>query len=169
MAQHQLLSTGAGFLEQVRVPVTALGAGSQGSIAPCLRCNVNQNFPGEVALASHDSPTVGEDVVITNKESQNLHAELLLHQLAVAFGSDGSTAQGARVVRQFLLNAGIDPGDFVFYDGSGMSGHDSSSRRAPSRSCCNSRRRSHGLPPTSHPFLSAAWMAHWNRASRSRR
>ena len=130
VARHQFTTATAGFLEQARAPITALGAGSAAAIAPCLRCNVNQSVPGQTVLASHASATVAEDVVITNKESQNLHAELLLHHLAVAFGSDGSTAQGARVIRQFLTNSGIDPGDFVFYDGSGMSGHDLVTPRA---------------------------------------
>jgi D-alanyl-D-alanine carboxypeptidase/D-alanyl-D-alanine-endopeptidase (penicillin-binding protein 4) len=83
------------------------------------------------ALATHRSPTLAEDVTVTNKVSQNLHAELLLHHLAVTFGDpstpltdNGSTPQGVRVVRQFLLNAGLDKDDFVFFDGSGLSGHD---------------------------------------------
>ena len=43
----------------------------------------------------------------------------------------GSTAQGARVVRAFLTtDAGIDPDDFVFFDGSGLSGHDLVTPRA---------------------------------------
>jgi D-alanyl-D-alanine carboxypeptidase/D-alanyl-D-alanine-endopeptidase (penicillin-binding protein 4) len=33
-------------------------------------------------------------------------------------------------VRQFLLRAGVDPDDFVFYDGSGLSGHDLVTPRA---------------------------------------
>ena len=78
----------------------------------------------------HTSPTVIEDIVVTNKTSQNLHAELLLHQLGKAYGSDGSTAQGVRMVRQFLLNAGIDKDDFAFFDGSGLSGHDLVTPRA---------------------------------------
>ena len=42
-------------------------------------------------------------------------------------------AQGARVVRAFLLNAGLDPNDFVFYDGSGLSSHDLVTPRATAR------------------------------------
>ena len=78
----------------------------------------------------HPSWTLLEDVVVTNKESQNLHAELLLRQLGKAYGRDGSIAQGARVVHQFFLNAGVDQDDFVFYDGSGLSGHDLVTPRA---------------------------------------
>jgi D-alanyl-D-alanine carboxypeptidase/D-alanyl-D-alanine-endopeptidase (penicillin-binding protein 4) len=65
-----------------------------------------------------------------NKASQNLHAELLLRLLGKVHGLDGSFAQGSRVVRQFLLNAGVDGGDFFFYDGSGMSPEDRIAPRA---------------------------------------
>jgi D-alanyl-D-alanine carboxypeptidase/D-alanyl-D-alanine-endopeptidase (penicillin-binding protein 4) len=69
-------------------------------------------------------------VTVTNKVSQNLHAELYLRLLGRLEGEDGSIAQGARVVRQFLIGAGIDPGDFLFFDGSGMSGEDLITPRA---------------------------------------
>jgi serine-type D-Ala-D-Ala carboxypeptidase/endopeptidase (penicillin-binding protein 4) len=104
-------------------------------------------FPGPVAthgetaaeetvLARHVSAPLAEDVGVTNKLSLNLHAELLLRRLGVAAGTDGAIAQGspgaqgARVVRQFLVGAGVDPDDFVFYDGSGLSGHDLVTPRA---------------------------------------
>ncbi len=44
--------------------------------------------------------------------------------------NDGSIAAGARVVRQFLISAGVDPGDFVFFDGSGLSPQDLITPRA---------------------------------------
>ena len=69
-------------------------------------------------------------MMLTNKISQNLHAELFLHQLGAAFGN-GSTLSGARVVRTFLTQrAGVDPEDFIFFDGSGLSGHDLVTPRA---------------------------------------
>ena len=90
--------------------------------------------PFDVAvMGSHISPIVGDDVVVTNKVSQNLHAELLLHQLGAALGEDGSTAQGARVVRAFLEHMGMDKDDFLFFDGSGLSGHDLVTPRATAR------------------------------------
>jgi D-alanyl-D-alanine carboxypeptidase/D-alanyl-D-alanine-endopeptidase (penicillin-binding protein 4) len=85
---------------------------------------------GLKVLATRVSPTVGEDVTITNKVSQNLHAELYQRLLGRLEGEDGSIAQGARVVRQFLVNVGVDPGDFLFYDGSGLSGDDLITPRA---------------------------------------
>jgi serine-type D-Ala-D-Ala carboxypeptidase/endopeptidase (penicillin-binding protein 4) len=81
-------------------------------------------------LARHVSVPVAQDIMWTNKVSQNLHAELLLRMLGKEFGNDGSLAQGARVVRQFLINAGVSDSDFYFYDGSGMSPDDRITPRA---------------------------------------
>jgi D-alanyl-D-alanine carboxypeptidase/D-alanyl-D-alanine-endopeptidase (penicillin-binding protein 4) len=84
----------------------------------------------ERVLATHNSPPIAEDWTVTNKASQNLHAELALRTLGKLYADDGSFAQGARVVRQFLINAGIDPGDFNFYDGCGLSTGDLITPRA---------------------------------------
>jgi serine-type D-Ala-D-Ala carboxypeptidase/endopeptidase (penicillin-binding protein 4) len=81
-------------------------------------------------LATHDSVPLSEDLTVTNKVSQNLHAELYQRLLGRLEGDDGSIAQGARVVRQFLISAGVDPGDFVFFDGSGLSPADLITPRA---------------------------------------
>jgi D-alanyl-D-alanine carboxypeptidase/D-alanyl-D-alanine-endopeptidase (penicillin-binding protein 4) len=84
-------------------------------------------------LATHVSVPVGQDITVTNKTSQNLHAELLLRLLGKLCSADGSFAEGTRVVRQFLLDAGVDDGDFFFYDGSGMSMDDRIAPRAITR------------------------------------
>jgi D-alanyl-D-alanine carboxypeptidase/D-alanyl-D-alanine-endopeptidase (penicillin-binding protein 4) len=76
---------------------------------------------------------VAEDIKLTNKISQNLHAELLLRLLGKELGTDGSFAEGTRVVRQFMLSAGVDDNDFFFYDGSGMSMDDRVAPRALTR------------------------------------
>jgi D-alanyl-D-alanine carboxypeptidase/D-alanyl-D-alanine-endopeptidase (penicillin-binding protein 4) len=87
-------------------------------------------------LAMHFSVPVIEDITVTNKVSQNLHAELLLRLLGKQFGSDGSFEEGTRVIRQFLVNAGVEDGDFFFYDGSGMSRDDRITPRAFTRLLC---------------------------------
>ena len=84
-------------------------------------------------LATHVSPPYEQDIAVTNKVSQNLHAELFLRLLGRLEGSDGSIAQGVRVVRHFLTGAGIDPGDIVLYDGSGLSAQDMVTPRAMTR------------------------------------
>lgn len=144
LAQHRYSVEARGFLTQVREPIASTGGENSSGTAFGVRgqatCDVGrppppQKFvepicPADRLLAQHTSPSLAEDVVATNKASQNLHAELLLHQLGRVRGSDGSAAQGVRVVRQFAINAGIDQDDFIFYDASGLSGHDLVTPRA---------------------------------------
>jgi serine-type D-Ala-D-Ala carboxypeptidase/endopeptidase (penicillin-binding protein 4) len=68
--------------------------------------------------------------VVTNKVSQNLHAEIILRTLGKLESSDGSLLEGTRVVRQFLISAGVAPTDFVLYDGCGLSPQDLVTPRA---------------------------------------
>src|SRR6185503_598295 len=84
-------------------------------------------------LGMRFSPPVGQDIAVTNKISQNLHAELLLRLLGKIFGADGSFEQGSRVVRQFMVNAGVNDKDFFLYDGSGLSPDDRVAPRAFTR------------------------------------
>ena len=81
-------------------------------------------------VATHRSPPVSQDWTVTNKVSQNLHAELALRTMGKLYGTDGSFAQGTRVVRQFLESTGILPADFFFYDGCGLSTGDLITPRA---------------------------------------
>lgn len=104
---------GAGDFEAERTkPI----AGLSRSYAP----TVTPPLAGRRIFAIHDSVPVAEDIAIVNKTSQNLHAELLLRLLGKVHGDDGSIAQGLRVERQFLLDAGVGDADFYIYDGSGM-------------------------------------------------
>ncbi len=123
-----------GFVKEMREPIPELSYGRfSGYRLQSQFCFASARCPrpDEKVVASHRSPKLAEDVVVTNKVSQNLHAELLLRQLAVAYGANGSTAQGARVVRAFLTTkAGIGGDDFIFFDGSGLSGHDLVTPRA---------------------------------------
>jgi D-alanyl-D-alanine carboxypeptidase/D-alanyl-D-alanine-endopeptidase (penicillin-binding protein 4) len=123
--RHRLRTDPADFTDESRIPLPTLPAGpvdTTGSLSPCPAvCPVR---------ADHRGPPLAQDVKLILKISQNLHAETLLHTLGKTYGTDGSTVQGARVVRQFLLNAGLDPNDFLFYDGSGLSSHDLITPRA---------------------------------------
>jgi serine-type D-Ala-D-Ala carboxypeptidase/endopeptidase (penicillin-binding protein 4) len=99
---------------------------------------------GRKVLATRVSVPVAQDAMVINKLSQNLHAELLLRLLGKLHGTDGSFAQGARVVRQFLVNAGIDDGDFFLYDGSGESHGDRIAPRALTQLLVYAQRQSWG-------------------------
>ncbi|HTZ90252.1 MAG TPA: D-alanyl-D-alanine carboxypeptidase/D-alanyl-D-alanine-endopeptidase [Alloacidobacterium sp.] len=95
-------------------------------------------------VAQRTSPPLSEIVTVVNKVSQNLHAEILLRLLGKAEGDDGSVAQGARVVRQFLISAGVQPEDFFFYDGSGLSPQDVITPRAATTLLTYASRQSWG-------------------------
>jgi serine-type D-Ala-D-Ala carboxypeptidase/endopeptidase (penicillin-binding protein 4) len=97
---------------------------------PVTLTTVSASVEGQRVLAAHISVPVVQDITITNKTSQNLHAELLLRLLGKLYGSDGSFEEGARVVRQFMNGAGISDSDYFFYDGSGMSQRDQIAPRA---------------------------------------
>ena len=98
--------------------------------APITLTTVAGPLQGRRVLAARISPPIAEDIKITNKTSQNLHAELLLRLLGKLEGSDGSFAQGTRVVRQFMTDAGVSDQDFFLYDGSGVSTDDRVAPRA---------------------------------------
>ena len=99
---------------------------------------------GRRAFATHISIPLAQDITLTNKISQNLHAELLLRLLGKTFGTDGSFAQGSRVVRQFLVDAGVNDADFFLYDGSGMSPDDRIAPRAYAQLLSYASRQSWG-------------------------
>jgi len=100
---------------------------------PVSPSTIEAPLEGRKVVAHRRSVTVAEDIKLTNKISQNLHAELLLRLLGKELGTDGSFAEGTRVVRQFMLSAGVDDNDFFFYDGSGMSMDDRVAPRALTR------------------------------------
>jgi D-alanyl-D-alanine carboxypeptidase/D-alanyl-D-alanine-endopeptidase (penicillin-binding protein 4) len=81
-------------------------------------------------LAEHISPTLLDSIRLTNKISQNLHAEMFLRALGKEKFGTGSTAAGLFVERDFLRSAGIADGDVVLFDGSGLSPQDLVTPRA---------------------------------------
>src|SRR5215469_8113936 len=80
-----------------------------------------RSTPTPLVLASHDSVPITEDLRVINKVSQNLHAELTLRLLGKERGTSGSIQGGLEVMRGFLTSAGVQPEQFIFYDGSGLS------------------------------------------------
>ncbi|MDV3458913.1 D-alanyl-D-alanine carboxypeptidase/D-alanyl-D-alanine-endopeptidase [Sphingomonas sp. HF-S4] len=83
--------------------------------------------PVQAALARLTPPPLAEDVVRINKESQNLHAELLMRRVGARRGS-GSIADGVAEVEAMLAAAGVPRTAWDLSDGSGMSSYN---RAAP--------------------------------------
>jgi len=74
-----------------------------------------------VELARRDSAPLVEDLRITDKVSQNLHAEMALRAVAKARRHIGSREAGIAEQHAFLDEVGIDRGSYTFSDGSGLS------------------------------------------------
>lgn len=78
-----------------------------------------------VVLAEHDSPPLREAIKVINKESQNLHAEMLLRTLGRVENHYGSLAVGLETLNDFdAQQVGILPEETYFSDGSGLSRED---------------------------------------------
>jgi D-alanyl-D-alanine carboxypeptidase/D-alanyl-D-alanine-endopeptidase (penicillin-binding protein 4) len=75
--------------------------------------------PG-VELARHDSAPFLEDLRLTDKKSQNLHAELDLRAVGRARRTEGSFEAGFEELKAFLGEAGIESEEYNLRDGSGL-------------------------------------------------
>jgi len=74
-----------------------------------------------LVLALHSSEPLIEDLRVINKISQNLHAELVLRTLGRERGTSPTLEGSLAVLNSVLVTAGLDPAEFEFFDGSGMS------------------------------------------------
>ncbi len=73
-------------------------------------------------LAVHRSPELLDLLMVTNQESHNLYAELILKTLGRLVEGDGSFEGGSRAVTRFLVDVvGTSPADVHLVDGSGLS------------------------------------------------
>ncbi len=77
--------------------------------------------PQGVELARRESPPLSELLRIIDKVSQNLHAELVLREVARTCRGAGTREAGLEESRAFLKQADIDEGEITFEDGSGLS------------------------------------------------
>jgi D-alanyl-D-alanine carboxypeptidase/D-alanyl-D-alanine-endopeptidase (penicillin-binding protein 4) len=82
--------------------------------------NAPRTIPSLV-LGSYKSQPLAQDLPVVNKDSQNLHAELLLRLLGREKGTAGTIEAGSEVLRGLLTQADIRSDEFVFFDGSGLS------------------------------------------------
>ena len=72
-------------------------------------------------LAERQSPALIESLRIINKESLNLHAEMLLREVALRQRGVGSIEAGLLELRDFLKEAGLSSDEFQLNDASGLS------------------------------------------------
>lgn len=80
-------------------------------------------------LAQLPALPLREDMRIINKQSQNLHAELMLRRLSRAYAS-GSINDGQVALHRLMTQAGLPEASYSFADGSGMSSYNRITPRA---------------------------------------
>jgi serine-type D-Ala-D-Ala carboxypeptidase/endopeptidase (penicillin-binding protein 4) len=114
-----------GIRVQHSAPPTTLANGE-----PVLPRAMPQEAKHRLVLAEHLSPPLRESVELTNKVSQNLHAEIFLRTVGGEKLGLASTAAGLKVERGFLISAGVPDGDVVLSDGSGLARDDLVTPRA---------------------------------------
>jgi D-alanyl-D-alanine carboxypeptidase/D-alanyl-D-alanine-endopeptidase (penicillin-binding protein 4) len=95
------------------------------SVAQTEITEVPSAIPG-AELATLESPPLRELIMLTNQNSNNLYAEVLLKTLGVTYGdspvTDASAAGGVAIATA-LAELGIDPTTVRLADGSGLSRH----------------------------------------------
>lgn len=100
---------------------------------PVLRGNTPVARPPNPPVLARAVPgPLIEDLTLTNKASQNLHAELLLRRLGRIDGG-GSIADGQARITAMLTRAGVERWRYDFADGSGMSSYNRASPRGMAR------------------------------------
>ena len=85
--------------------------------------------PEPKPLARLTPPPLAEDLIHTNKVSQNLHAELFLRRVGLVRGS-GSIEDGVAAIAAMMAQAGAARTGWDLSDGSGMSSYNRVSPRA---------------------------------------
>ena len=118
-----------GLLEQRGITVTGKIKTRHGDIAQffdqALPVPVTEPAaPATKILAMHISQPLVEDIRVTNKTSQNLHAELGLRLIGKQTQNNGSYDGGLTALKKFLRAAGLKEEEFFLTDGSGLSRRD---------------------------------------------
>ena len=87
------------------------------------RWRKEESFPINegMELARRTSPPLIEIAQVVNKVSQNLHAELLLREVARMRRSEATREAGLKEMEEFLTEIDADPKSYHFEDGSGLS------------------------------------------------
>jgi D-alanyl-D-alanine carboxypeptidase/D-alanyl-D-alanine-endopeptidase (penicillin-binding protein 4) len=88
---------------------------------PDLKLADPQPVQGSVELAARRSPPLLEMLRVTNKVSQNLHAETVLRETARVKRGIGSREAGLEELKLFLSEVGVDDTAYFLRDGSGLS------------------------------------------------
>lgn len=95
----------------------------QGEATAVHRYHAADPFDGNhgVELARRESPPLTEVARVVNKVSQNLHAELLLREVARVRQNQATREAGLQELKALLTEVGVKDSEYHFEDGSGLS------------------------------------------------
>ena len=88
------------------------------------RASFPRKPPEGQQVASIQSARLVEGLRVINKDSQNLHAEMLLREVGFVMRNVGSSEAGLEELEDFLEEAGLNRQEFEFADASGLSRKD---------------------------------------------
>ena len=96
-------------------------AGQGVTIAGKVRRQTPQDSARQRRVLVTGQSSLRESVAVANKRSQNFYAEQIFKTLGAVQANEGSFAGGARAISRYLGSIGMDSGDVVLVDGSGLS------------------------------------------------
>ncbi|WP_445304762.1 MULTISPECIES: D-alanyl-D-alanine carboxypeptidase/D-alanyl-D-alanine endopeptidase [unclassified Microcoleus] len=110
------------FLQYFQQALAAEGIPVKQALVASASSNLNQE------LATVESPPLAELVRETNRESNNLYAEVLLRLLGkvtdkVPVPQEDTGESGLKEVKAVLTQLGVNPNSYILADGSGLSRH----------------------------------------------
>ncbi|MBK7987386.1 MAG: D-alanyl-D-alanine carboxypeptidase/D-alanyl-D-alanine-endopeptidase [Ignavibacteria bacterium] len=109
------------FASILRSELERRGIRIRGSLLQSKEMYYFPNYPSLVLLAEQFSPALSDIVLITNRFSHNLCAEVLLKTIAKEKTGIGSFENGIEMIKKFLTKYGIKTEKLSIADGSGLS------------------------------------------------
>lgn len=109
------------FVSALKYELLNLGIEISGDVFDADELIDQSNSDSSVYLFSHYSDSLKNILRVLLKESQNLYAECMVKSLGHYFGSEGSFAEGEKILKQTLNQFGLEENSYAFKDGSGMS------------------------------------------------
>jgi D-alanyl-D-alanine carboxypeptidase/D-alanyl-D-alanine-endopeptidase (penicillin-binding protein 4) len=75
---------------------------------------------GARVLAAYEGVPMAQVIQVVNKESQNLHAEMLLRLVGLKLKGEGSAARGREATMEIVQRLGVEDAGWELADGSGL-------------------------------------------------
>lgn len=124
------------LLEELKTALQNRGVAITGVLRVINRIHTTQPRSTEFTVFhQHQSPTLGEIVEVTNRESINLYASTLFRHLGTLDGGDGSFISGAKNMLAWLEREGVKATGLNAEDGGGLSRLNTATARQLSWAC----------------------------------